>query len=257
MNSSSDKRRASAGKSARPETKHLISSWSNRTSLLVALIAASVSLGSAVANYWFTERVRTDIAAQTVALQRQSVAMDGARLSLQSKVADLEEVKTKIMERDSGANRAALAPHIAKLLNDLRPNVRTTCLFERPTNESIRVNCTFESGSVSKVTVTPTAISAKDALTGEPILEWSSGFEGLDSNAILSGNSGRNSYSATLSPSARKLRNVALTVSFTARTESAAVNMARRLTEGFISEAELEDVSTQGYTQTVVGDFAR
>jgi hypothetical protein len=257
MNLPSDKPPEPTEPSDRSDTKCMRTNGAGRTSLIVALIAASVSIGAALGSYWFTERVRTELAAQTVELQRQSLAMDTARLSLQSKVADLEHIKTNIMERDSGANHVRLTADVTKLLDDLRPNVQITCTFDRPDAVRIRVNCRFKSNSRFRISILPTSITVRDAVTNELISDWSSPFDGLVYNNVLSGGEGGNVYRATLSASARKLKNVQVLVDFEVRTEPLAISITQRLTDGYLTKEEVEQVAVQSYTQGVIGDFSR
>jgi len=205
------------------------------------------SLGGATCNYLLTERVRTDISAQTLNLQKQTLELDRikvdlaravqqtavanskieeARLALQTKVADsaaiIESRKLSFSGRNTDTNEARLTPDIAKLLNDLRPSLAINCSMFRPDIEHLRIDCNFKSLSAFKVLVTPGDIFAKDALTGTTIPHWSNSFDGLDSNQVLSGGSGGDSFSTTLLPSAQMLRNVIVFVKFRAVTEPTA-----------------------------------
>ncbi len=111
-----------------------------RTSLAVAIIAATASVASVAFNYWFTDRVRTNISDQTLALEAikvdlaksaqktaDTVAMiDAARLELQRQAAAIENARLDIERQAADIDAARLVIQRQLAVSSTRNESRRT-----------------------------------------------------------------------------------------------------------------------------------
>jgi len=131
--------------------------------LLVAAIASITTIVSILVTWFLTERIRTDIAAQTLALERTkadiaaasqqtaelALQLEQARLELDRRIAQSAEVRSnrtmQIEDRRARTDEARLTPDFAKLSNELRPNFTIDCKIERDGAAALlRATCKFQ-----------------------------------------------------------------------------------------------------------------
>lgn len=251
--------------------------------ILVALISATASILSIFVTWFLTERIRTDISAQTLALERvkvdlssqtlalekvkvdiaaaaqrtaeTSTRIDNARLDLDRRIAQSTEYlsnrKVQIEDKRTTTDEIRLTPEFARLSNDLRPALEIDCKAETEDGSFYKVNCTFRNKGAHRCGVIPTGVSLLDRATQKPIEKAIVSFENGDSNSILAGGSGSNWYSIRLAPSGAAVKKPIIQLTFRANTDAIAVNMLKRLAKGTLTDDELAQLSIQNYTWNI------
>lgn len=267
----------------------------NRTSIVVAIIAAITTLISVAFTYYFVERVRNQISAQTLALENikldvsraaQStaetvVAIDAARLELQRQAASIEEAKlgiqlqtvsidnsrlglqrqiaqasnrndTKKAEIDDQRRKAdeiRLASELAKAENELIPIIVVSCNTQKYTQRLVKLHCNFVNKGTNKVMVTPVKFALLNSVTQKPEEDGIENLENSnDSNSLLPGTSGDNTYDIYLSQKGDGLRNRQISVKIKAVTDATATGKLREVTKEHVSEERLASLPIYYYT---------
>ena len=246
------------------KTQRDIGLLSSRTAIIVALLAAFTAIVTLLLNYWLVERTRTDIAAQTIALEKikvdialsaqktaESVAkIDEARISQERQsvatMAQLESKKIQLENKKSNHEQTRLTPDIAKLSNDLRPNIVISCDGSNSDRKTVKLECSFKNNGAQRVKIYPKTVGMYDK-NQKGIKEALSEFDG-ESNTILPGATGSNTYTVTLTSIGEIVNQPIYKIEFDAITDQQAINLTRRLASGYITEAELKELSRQGYT---------
>jgi hypothetical protein len=257
---------------------------SNRTAIVVALISAATAMATLVINYWLIERVRSDISEQTLALERikldistsaqktaESVAKtDAARLDLERQNAlmsakidtarlDLEQhnasinqrietTKTRIEDKKTRTDEVRLTQDFSKLSNDLRPNIGIECYSKVNQPSFLKVSCKFQNHGAHRCKITPLHFNILDGASERLVDKAVDQVEHSDPNTILPGGIGSNTYNIWLTSSGEKMTSRAVQIEFWAVTDKQAIEMTRRLSAGYITDAELQDLSQQNYT---------
>lgn len=239
---------------------------SSRTAIAVALVAAATAIFTLIFNYWMIERIRHDISAQTLALERikvdiassaqktsETVAkIDSARLVLERQIAltteHFESRKVNIEDKKSRTDEVRLTQDFAKLSNDLRPHIKTSCYGKYLQPDLIRMECTFENNGVHRVKIVPTSTAMHDSKSLISINNAIIKNENSEENIIPSGFSGLNTIDIKLTPIGEKIKQPIIRFQYTATTDQQAINMTKRLSGGYITDAELKELSTQKYT---------
>lgn len=102
------------------KNKRDIAQTTNRTSIIVAVVAATTALASVLFTYYFTDRVRTQISVQTLALEtikveiskaaqqtaNNAVAIDAARLELLKQATQFDETRLVLQKQATNIDGA-------------------------------------------------------------------------------------------------------------------------------------------------------
>ena len=237
--------------------------------ILAATIAAIASLSTVFITWFLTERVRTDISQQTLALERvkvevaaaaqrtgeMAIKIDEARLELDRTTAQRTESQAnkriQIEDKRSTTDEARLTQDFTRLSNDLRPNLQINCSMKRKEPTVLVVECTFENKGKHRVKVTPTTVTVLDQFTREAIVGAISSFDHAIENTIPTGLQGSNSYTIMLTHTGAALKQGWLSFSFKVATDQVAINMTKRLSKGILTDQELKQLAEQPYTHII------
>lgn len=251
--------------------------------IAAALIAAVASLASIFLTWFLTERVRTEISAQTLALERvkvdlaaQALALDRTKTELavaaqqtadsSSKIdrarLELERRSTEFSQRlgnrslqvedkKATTDEIRLTPDFAKLSNELRPALEIGCNAEILDKLTLKVDCSFKNKGAHRLTVTPTGASLQERSSQAGIPGGIASFENGDTNSILAGGSGSNTYVIRLTPAGASHSKPILRFTFRANTDQISLNMTKRLAKGVLTDDELSQLSVQIYTLNI------
>lgn len=237
---------------------------------ITASIAALSSIGAFLLNFHLVERVKNDLAEQTLALNRQSVELDRVKTEIAKdaqRTADLnaltnqaqlalmvrqtvtaeknQGIKNRVDERTVRADEARLTPDFAKLTNDLRPSVDTTCDSSRESSSLASLNCTFKNSGSFKVNLKITQIAAWDTRTETQVPGKIKSVAGSLTNNILANGTGSNAFYLDLADDTQALTVIIRAI---ATTDKHAIALTKRLSLGILGEGELTDLSTQSYS---------
>ena len=234
--------------------------------IIVALIASVTSLAGLLFTYVFTERTRTEIAAQTLQLERIKVdtsaaaqktselgaLVDLARLELESQTAKsgelIESKKVQIENRRGNTEEVRLTPDFTKLSNELRPNIELSCNGDPIEGVLLRITCSFKNKGAHRAKIEPKAFSMLDRSDQKEISGAIQKVDNVDANNILATGVGSNVYEVFLTPAGVAIQKPIISIRFDATTDSVAVAITRRLSKGVITDEELRTLSTQVYT---------
>jgi hypothetical protein len=251
-----------------------------RTSIIVALIASLTSLGVLFFGYHLTERVRTDIAAQTLALEKvkvdiaaQTLALDRmkvdigsaaqktsematkideARLQLETRIAASTEKlgnrKIQIEDKRGQTEEIRLTPDFAKLSNEIRPNIDISCEASKSDLTVIRMKVSFKNLGAHKAKIVPTNVSL---LGSSNQILMAGAIERIDNaaaNFVLPGLSGSNIYEIILTQYGATIEKPIISITFIASTDQVAIDITKRLAKGLFTDKELQSLSEQTYT---------
>ena len=235
-----------------------------RTSIVVALLTAVTAISTLLLNYWLIERARTDISAQTVALEKikvdiamsaqktaESVAkIDASRLDQErqsaSTIERLESKKIRLEDKKSSNEQIRLTPDIAKLSNDLRPTLVISCDGSYSDSTIVKLDCNFKNNGAQRVGIVPKSVGMLDKNQKEidkAIIKIDAAM-----NTILPGGTGSDTYTVALTSLGEMVKQPIFRIKFVATTDQQAINLTRRLAGGYITEAELKELSKQNYT---------
>ena len=252
----------------------------SKTSIYVAVIASITALASMIFTYIFTERVRTQISSQTLALdvikvdisksaqrtseslaaieasrlelQRQAASIDSSRLDLQRQIAsttNLNEIKK--IDLDSQRKKAdeiRLMSELAKAKNDLIPTVDYRCNWDQSSNRPFKIDCNFNNKGINRITITPIKFELIDTISQSIIENGIYRVENAEPNTLPPSITGSNTYDIYLSEIGGKYQNITFRLMFTALTDQVAVNNLYAISKGLISKKELESFQIQQYT---------
>lgn len=237
---------------------------SSRTSIVVALLTAVTAIVTLLLNYWLIERARTDISAQTVALEKikvdiamsaqktaESVAkIDAARLDQErqsaSTIERLESNKILVEDKKRRIEQIRLTPEIIKLSDDLRPKITILCDGSNSDNKTVKLTCNFKNNGAQRVRIHPKSVGMLDKNQKEidkAIIKIDAAM-----NTIPSGGTGSDTYTVALTSIGEMVKQPIYRINFDATTDQQAINLTRRLAGGHIPEAELKELSQQNYT---------
>jgi hypothetical protein len=279
MNITSEKRKSAQDKQHIDLNHRDASKRASQTAFIVAMISAGASLAGLGFNYYATERVRTEIQAQTLALNRQAAELDrvkvgieaaaqrtaelnaataSSKLKLDTRVADTtqgnETTKIAYTARQDHRDETKLAPDITKIIHDLRPALTITCGGTREAPDLLKLSCTFNSQAALAVTVTPKSITVLDHVTHQPVADWSTSIDGMDTNTVLPGEKGNNDYYAKLTTVGQQLVRPIFVFKFAAVSDEASVNTLRKVARGDLAEKDIQKWSHQDYSWSVQAD---
>lgn len=248
---------------------HATSIRASRTAIIVAVIAALTSLSALFLSYFLTERVRTDIAAQTLALERMKVdvasaaqrtsemaaRIEEARLHLDRRIAStregLENKKIQIEDKRAQTEDVRLTPDFTKLSNDLRPTLDVSCQGDTSYPRVIRMECSFKNRGAHRTKIVPTGVSMLGRRDQKGVAGAIERIDNAEENNILPGGTGTNTYDIVLTENGATIKNPIISIEFLAVTDQLAINMTKRLAKGIITDEELKNLSEQTYTQQV------
>lgn len=249
----------------------------SRTALVVAVIAATAVVGSTVLNYILTEKVRTEIASQTLAIEQAKLQIAASaqkttetanqvtllrldfdkqnaqsRLELDKQIAALSQrndsVRTRLDERRTRTDEVRLTTDFTKLSNELRPNVVMKCVMVLQNPSFFRLDCNFKNLGVHPVRVSPPGIWLLGNETQQPISDAIARIENVDGNFLPAGGMGSNTYDIYLTSLGEKLVRPTLRTKVDVSTDQQAIDMTRRLATGYITEKELKSLSMGAFT---------
>ena len=258
-----DKELAQSSKSG--ESGSHSASRPSRVPIIVALIASATSLAGLLLTYVFTERARTEIANQTLQLERIKVdisaatqktaevaaRVDMARLELERQIARsrerIESRKVQIEDRKGTTEEVRLTPDLTKLSNELRPNVDVSCYGDPIDGVILRITCNFKNKGAHRAKVEPKLFSMLNRSDQTEIPGTIQKIDNAGSNNILPNGAGSNVYEIFLTPAGVAVKNPIISIKFDATTDEVAVAMTKRLSKGIITDEELRSFSTQRY----------
>lgn len=238
----------------------------SRTPIVVAVIASVTSIAGLLLTYVFTERARTEIASQTLQLERiktdisaasQRTAdvvarVDEARLQLERQIARstelIESRKIQIDDRRGNTEEVRLTPDLTKLSNDLRPNFEVSCSGDALDGLVLRINCTFKNKGSHRALISPkffTMLNRSDQKGLPGVIEK---IENGVANNVLPNGSGSNTYEVWLTPAGAAVKSPIVSITFEAKTDDVAIALTKRLSKGAITNQELRELAMQGYT---------
>lgn len=261
------------------QSKRDVTRITSRTSITVAAIAAITALASIAFTYTFTESVRTQISAQTLALdimkvdiskaaqrtadtvasidaarlelQRQAASIDGARLDLQRQIATTStrnDVKrTEIDDARRKADEIRLASDLSKAQNELIPVMEFKCEAERVQVRLVKLTCHFKNTGTHRITVTPVQFDLVDALSQKVVEQGISRVDNQSTNTLPVGVTGSDTYDIYLSEVGEKLKAQLFRAKIRAQTDAVAVNKLRAIAKGYISEGDFSSLPIQNY----------
>jgi hypothetical protein len=263
-----------------PDQPRRFRDLAKNTAVIVALISSATAIAISLMSYWLIqkqtlmlERIKLDISksaqktSETVATtdsarldaEKQNALInakiDAARLDLERQNAlitqRIETKKTHIEDKKSRTDEARLTQDFSKLSNDLRPNIHIDCDSDYNKPTFIKVTCKFRNNGAHRCKITPSQFNMLDGVSGRLIDKAVSQVEHDESNTILPGGSGSNTYNIWLTPNGEKITSRIVRIKYLATTDSQAVDMTRRLAAGYITGTELQDLSQQIYTQNL------
>jgi hypothetical protein len=264
----------------RPDQPRRFRDLAKHTAIIVALISSATAIAISLMSYWLIqrqtlmlERIKLDISksaqktSETVATtdsarldsEKQNALInakiDAARLDLERQNAlitqRIETKKTHIEDKKSRTDEARLTQDFSKLSNDLRPNIHIDCDSDYNKPTFIKVTCKFRNNGAHRCKITPLQFNMLDGVTGRLIDKAVSQVEHDESNTILPGGNGSNTYNIWITPNGEKITSRIVRIKYLATTDSQAVDMTRRLAAGYITGTELQDLSQQNYTQNL------
>jgi hypothetical protein len=251
----------------------------SRTSIAVAVIAAITALASIAFTYLFTERVRTQISAQTLALetikadvskaaqrtaesvaaidsarlelQRQAASIDAARLDLQRQIAMTstrnETKRTEIDDHRRKADELRLASEFSKAQTELIPVMDFKCDAEKLQSSQVKLTCRFKNMGIHRITVAPVQFELVDSLTQQVVEHGIAKVDNDVTNTLPVGVEGSNTYDLYLSEAGERLKNQTYRVKVRAQTDPVAVDKLRAIAKGYVSEKDLAILPIQYY----------
>ena len=255
-----------------PRTKRRLN-----TAIIVALLSSATAIIISIANYWLIERqtlalerIKLDVSksaqmtAETVATtdverlaSEKQKALLAAKLEAERLESErqnalithrIESIKTRIEDKKSRTDEARLTQDFSKLSNDLRPNIAIECDSDYNQPTFLKVTCKFYNKGAHRCKITPLHFNMLDGNNERLIANAVSQVEHADSNSILPGGYGSNTYNIWLKPVGEKQMSRIIQIDYLATTDRQAVDMTKRLAAGYITETELQDLSQQSYT---------
>ena len=219
-------------------------------------------------NYFLTDRLKSEIADQTLMLERiktdvaiaaqrtadTAVKIDQARLALEHNVATSNrKFETIRLTNDSTrtvTDQARLTAEFSKLSNDLRPNLSFSCNGSSANGTLFVIHCTVTNKGAHRVgliTVRIARLNSSQPNNSEevPVPPGSNG-----SNTVLTNGIGSLDYEIPITR-AEGIGKSLFKLHFFAKTDQQAVEMARRLGGNVFTEFELKELSTNSYAYTV------
>ena len=250
------------------------------TAITVAVISSATAIIISVANYWLIERqtlvmeqIKLGISKSAQKTGETVAATDAARLDSEKNNAlitgkinearlelerqnavlteRIETQKTHIEDKKSRTDAARLTQDFSKLSNELRPNISIESNSDYNQPSFLKVTCKFHNHGAHRCNINPLSFNILDANSGRLIENAVSQVEHDNSNSILPGNYGSNTYNIWLTPVCEKQSSRIVQIKYLAKTDKQAIDMTRRLATGYITEAELKDLSQQTYTLNV------
>ncbi|SES74997.1 hypothetical protein [Variovorax sp. OV084] len=249
---------------------------SNVNARVVALIAASAtlggSLGAAGFNYLVTERHRTQIAQESLEVQRaaqlvseaaqktleQSQQIAVARLEFEKQVQLFaiarEDLRTQIShigvandsrrtENDSVRTRVELA----KQLRELRPSLLVNCFVVFPSEAKAAITCNMTNTGVHTWILETQPIEVVDK-ADQIIPNVVGKVHGVGANRLPPGGKGSNFFQIDLNVPVKELSDKAFKISFNLVTDEAAREQVRLESAGILSAKRLVELSSYSYS---------
>lgn len=241
----------------------------HRVPIIVALIASVTSFAGLFLTYVFTERTRTEIAAQTLQLEsikveisaaaqktaEIAVGVDQARLELQRQIAKsaehIESKKVQIEDRKGTTEEVRLTPDFTRLSSGLRPNLAISCAVDRIDRMRLQITCIFKNNGAHLARIEPKSFLMLNTSDQKEVPGAIEKVDNTGANNILPNNGGSSTYDVFLTSDGGARNKPMIRIEFDATTDSAAIAMTKRLSKGAITNNELRAFSTQGYIQYV------
>lgn len=255
----------------------------NNAALYAATIAACASVLTVMLTWFLTERIRTDIANQTLALEKVKVdiasqtlslervkvdlavtaqqtanmtaQVNSSRLELERKIAQSTEYlgnrKVQIEDKRSNTDEIRLTPEFSRLQNELRPGISVECTGEAIDPSTHRITCSFANKGAHRASITPTGVSFLDRDSLSKLPEMILRFENGDSNTVLAGGTASSTYIIRLTPKGTEQKKPVFSFAFKAATDQVAINMAKKLAKGLLTDEDLAQLSVQTYVSNL------
>lgn len=245
---------------------------SNTNARIVALIAASAAIGSALStaafNYFATEQYRTQIArdslkvqqaaqivgeaAQKTAEQIQQIA--AARLEFEKQVQLLtsarEDLRTQIA-RVGGMNDTRRTDNdelrtrvgFAKQQSDLVPAIKYSCNVEFLAHPRALITCSFENVGAHRIFISTEPIIVIDQVTDEKVEGLVGAITGAGLNTIPVAGRGSNTFPVELKAPRAAFSGKAFKITLQVRSDPIAIQQLKEVGGKYVNEKQLASLA--------------
>lgn len=216
------------------------STYLNRDTIIAAIIIAFPTLIALILNYSLVDKIRTDIAEQTLELEK-------IKINMASTAQQLESRKIQIEDKRSQTEQLSLMQNFIKLSNELRPNLDISC--EGPANfsKTVRITCKCVNNGIHAVKIIPETIAILDNNDQTEIKNTIERIANAKANYINSGGKGADTYDIILTDYGVTIKKPVFKITFLAVTNDIAINIGKRTLRGVINDKEMKKLSEMHY----------